>query len=187
MELNRGKTRRVLDAVMGILLCLTLAAPLLGAFAYAEEAWAQGDQQQKQGHYMDFNVTNNLEQDLADDNQQRGNTLLNGGIGLIQGIVRAIMLPAAILLVAWRVIYLAIFPMLAHIDPLDMLSSPRYGGAGKTGRRGGTMTKNDMTAATSKILKGEIKSMIIGLVIVAVVWILIELGIWVAIMVIGTF
>lgn len=54
------------------------------------------------------------------------NRLMTGFVNMIKFAVTVIFLPLAIIFCMWRTIYIAIFPMIAHTDPLDMLRNDRY-------------------------------------------------------------
>ena len=55
------------------------------------------------------------------DSDSGANRIISGGTSIIQNITTSVLLPIAILFAAWRVLYMAIFPILAGIDPLGML------------------------------------------------------------------
>lgn len=52
--------------------------------------------------------------------------IAGGFVGIIEFVITKIALPIGILLSTWRVIYLAIFPLIIGNDPLGMTDSPRY-------------------------------------------------------------
>lgn len=60
------------------------------------------------------------------DKGSNGNALMTGMIHIIDFGITCVLLPLAILFCIWRTIYLAVFPMIAHTDPLDMLHHGRY-------------------------------------------------------------
>jgi hypothetical protein len=63
---------------------------------------------------------------FSSDGTSDGNGLTKGIIEIIRFIVSYILLPLGIIFSLWRVVYLAICPMMLSIDPLDMMSNQRY-------------------------------------------------------------
>lgn len=80
----------------------------------------------------------------GDGTQGGGNALMEGSIRIIDFAISCVLLPLAILFCMWRTIYLAVFPMIAHTDPLDMLHSGRY---------------SDKRSIKGSILGGNMKTM----------------------------
>lgn len=77
--------------------------------------------------------------------------LMKGLISLIDFAVTYIMLPVAILMSMWRTIYLAIFPMMAKIDPLDMMHDGRYQNVKKATLKGSALDAGNMVSMNQAI------------------------------------
>lgn len=78
-------------------------------------------------------------------------SLLTGMINIIDFAVTYVMLPIALLMMMWRTVYLAIFPMMAQMDPLDLLHSGRYQNANKPQMKGSVVNPGNMTAMNQAI------------------------------------
>lgn len=121
---------------------------------------------------------------------------------LITDVTTTVILPIAIIVVAGKVIYIALFPLILGIDPLDMLDKDTFregeqeqlrfwgrGGESGSTQRGYTRHKQDWghqgnwkveqsDEAIKQILKDEMIGTAKGLVVVISVWSLINLIIW---------
>lgn len=121
---------------------------------------------------------------------------------LITDITTTVILPIAIIVVAGKVIYIALFPLILGIDPLDMLDKDTFregeqeklrfwGRGGESGntQRGYTRHNQDWghqgnwkveqsDEAIKQILKDEMIGTAKGLIVVISVWSLINLIIW---------
>lgn len=72
---------------------------------------AEGNGTIGDGPYMDIDVKQAAE----------GQTFFSGLMTMTDNIVSYILLPLVILYLGWKIIYLALFPMMAGIDPLRMV------------------------------------------------------------------
>lgn len=61
---------------------------------------------------------------------KKSSNLASGGANVIKVIVNSVLLPSAILVAAWKIIYIAIFPLMMRSDPLGMVSHEQYGNYG---------------------------------------------------------
>ena len=77
-----------------------------------------------QAYYLNFQ-TNKIFSPYP-NNATAGGTLANGFISIAQNVTTGILLPIGILMTTWRTIYLAIFPLMMKIDPLDLMRNGRY-------------------------------------------------------------
>lgn len=76
----------------------------------------------EQSPYLNFDVS----KIFSSDGTTSGSGLWDGIIKVIRAVTTDVLLPVGILFVTWRVLYLAMFPMMANIDPLHMLENRRY-------------------------------------------------------------
>ena len=78
--------------------------------------------------------------------------------GILQTIVSVLLLPLGILIAASRIVYLAIFPGIMNIDPLEMMEGPDFSAADVKGR-----------------IKGSFWGFAKGLAWVCGIWVIIQL------------
>ena len=144
----------------------------------------QGEEQ----HYMDIDFGGFLD-------GSSNNSILGGFVDILAMLVNSVLLPVSILVAAWRWIYIAIFPLLAGTDPLDMMS--KYDGNGKRkGHKGddqGTTVNRGAPHAKyggadpHKALLEEVKYFVFYLVIIFAVWLFLQLIMWGVVAVVNAF
>ena len=178
--------RKVISLFITVMMGLSVLAP--APFIPAIQSSVCGAET-AQAEYMEFG--NLIEED------KEGNVQVSGGQNLVQSVIdgvlrplTTIMLIAAILMFGWRTAYLAIFPLIAGIDPLNMLSDARYTGVkggGNSSRygKGGGKGKSQRIASADKALKQEAAGMLKGLIIALAVWSILQIMMLIAVLVIG--
>lgn len=103
-----NKKHVIIPLLIFIVLLLAIAP-----YAYADDSSA--------GTYMDIDPKG-----IFSSDGKGGSNLWSGLTDILQLVVTGILLPVGILMSAWRVIYIAIFPIMIHTDPLDLLRNDRY-------------------------------------------------------------
>lgn len=140
----------------------------------AGSSGSSGSSSGTSANYMDFDVTKIF-------NPGGEPTLLPKGAQMTEEVVDRFVLPIAILLASWRVLYIGIFCIMANVDPLKMREW-KDNGFDDFGAKG------DMPRDWGHdVLKKQVGRMIIGFALVFGVWIVIRLGVWAAVAVLGLF
>lgn len=129
-------TRRIFSVILAIVLLpgISFAISLACFDEFSTPAYAQAldDYENRssggedENTYYHFNPAKIF--DTSGHSESDGG-IMGGFTGVIDFIITRIFLPLGIVLSTWRIAYLAIFPMIMNLDPLDLLNSPRYKGA----------------------------------------------------------
>lgn len=145
-----------------------------------------GDDDESNSHYLDI--------DMNLIGNQSTNSLIAGGATIIQHLTTTIFLPFGLLLAAWRVIYIAVFPLMSRTDPLNMMSSPRYSHTNmynkmnrSAGKHGKLIMSDSMSHDASEILHLEIKQFLFYAVIIFAVWGILQIIMWFIVLLVGIF
>lgn len=179
---------------LGVMLAILFTIMSLFVFSVPATAYAANENSNaaEQQHYMDMNVTKLFD---GSSSGSSNSTILSAGINILRTIMTAIMLPVGILMCLWRVIYLAIFPMLMQTDPLYMLAKDQNNTTKQNARsffmrRGGSIfdrlnkdafmrTKSErMIEDARNMIRGELIDSMKGLIFVALFWSLVQLALW---------
>lgn len=181
---------RILSAAAALFIAASMLAPLpalpVSGTSGAEAAYAE---------YMQFGDLITTEKEGENGSEQ---VEISGGKSLAEGVINGVLRPvttmmliASILIFGWRTAYIAIFPMMAGIDPLKMLEDGRYKGATNAARRStGRNSKSasgshSKQATASQALAQEAKGMLVGLTIAFAVWSILQLMMLIAVAVIS--
>lgn len=125
--------KKILSTIL-VLFCLTNILFLVDAFnastetsaayAVATDTYEQRAESGSEGDtYYHFNPAKIF--DTSGKSETDGG-IMGGFVGIIDFIITKIFLPLGIVLSTWRIVYLAIFPLIMGADPLKIMSLPRY-------------------------------------------------------------
>ena len=144
-------------------------------------------------HYMDINLGGFL-------NGTANGSILQGGVNILEMIVNTLVIPISILVAAWHMIYIAIFPLMAGIDPLNMMSryqahdgkflkfkrAPlRESGGADNGIPSSIYGSSQPDP--HKVLLDEVKHFIIYLLIICCMWVVFQLIMWAVVAIVSLF
>ena len=127
--------------------------------------------------------------------EDASSSIADGGANIIKVIVNGVLLPASILVAAWKVIYIAIFPLMMRSDPLGMVSHAQIGDFRNMRYQrmaslmhAGRQRKSDLDSPYDIVhnhLIPEVKKFGISVGIIALLWIGLQLVMWGAVIVLG--
>lgn len=83
----------------------------------------QGSGKEGENTYYHFNPAKIFD---SSGKSETDGGIMGGFVGIIDFIITKIFLPLGIVLSTWRIVYLAIFPLIIGSDPLDVMTSARY-------------------------------------------------------------
>lgn len=129
------------------------------------------------------------------DGKDASSNIADGGANIIKVIVNDVLLPASILVAAWKVIYIAIFPLMMRSDPLGMVSHVQIGDFRNMRYQrmsalmhSGRQRKSDLDSPYDIVhnhLIPEVKKFGISVGIIALLWIGLQLVMWGAVILLG--
>lgn len=89
---------------------------------YKREYEANKNKNKSDSAYSDYDAS-----DMAASDKDGSNSkIVSGGIEFIQSITNKVLLPLALLVCVTKVLYIAIFPMAARMDPLDVIDEDSF-------------------------------------------------------------
>ena len=165
------------------------------AFADDADANANGNKNEYTSNYMTDIDFYELSGGATGTDLGSSSSIASGGASVLKVIVNGVLLPAAILVAAWKVIYIAIFPLMMRSDPLGMVSHAQYGdfrnmryqrmaGMMHAGRK----RKSDLDSPYDIVhqhLLPEVKKFGISFGIIALVWIGLQFVMWGVVILLG--
>lgn len=210
--------RHFMAAIAVVMLVMLMTIP---SYAYADVAYADADaeatssisyeqvadkKKKSSGSYMEIDMTNLAQKDSdKKDSDGGGANLVQNGTSFLQMLVNKWLLPIGFVVAFARLMYIAIFPLMIGMDPLDVLDvdSFREGPQSvlfKHTRGGMGDGSNDPTIGTREYdwgSKGDwrvklsqeqiqyiMKQELIGagkvMLVVIIVWAVLNLSIWFA-------
>lgn len=122
-------------------------------------------------------------------------SIATGGANVLKVVVNGVLLPAAILIAAWKVIYIAIFPLMMRSDPLGMVSHAQIGDFRNmrymkmtSMMHAGRQRKSDLDSPYDIVhqhLIPEVKKFGISIAIIALIWIGLQFVMWGVVILLG--
>lgn len=196
-----GKIRNVAIAIARIaataviMLSAIFMTGATAAFADDADANANGNKNEYTSNYMTDIDFYELSGGATGTDSGSSSSIASGGASVLKVIVNGVLLPAAILVAAWKVIYIAIFPLMMRSDPLGMVSHAQYGdfrnmryqkmaGMMHAGRK----RKSDLDSPYDIVhqhLLPEVKKFGISFGIIALVWIGLQFVMWGVVILLG--
>ena len=152
---NSKDTReRVIVALLAI---FVLSGIVIAFLSLSDPAFAASDVDGK-GSYTAIDVKGMLGVDgdgNVDSGAARGiyTPLLN----ILDTITTVLLLPLGLLFVSWRMIYLAVFPLMMRMDPLHLVGSTRYSKGHEAANGGISNSRNGKHKATMSNLNSLTK------------------------------
>lgn len=142
---GKGIAKRIGIFLLCLLAILTVTSLSIPTTAFAqtyagEDAAARDDnsgvseeyERYKKEYEANKNKSNSAYSDYdasdmaASDKDGSNSKVVSGGIGFIQSITNKVLLPLALLVCVTKVLYIAIFPLVARIDPLDVIDEDSF-------------------------------------------------------------
>ena len=128
---DMGKIRNIAVAIARIAATAAImlsAVSMIGATeAFADDVASNGNKNEYTSNYMTDIDFYELSGGATGTDSGSSSSIASGGASVLKVIVNGVLLPAAILVAAWKIIYIAIFPLMMRNDPLGMVSHVQYG------------------------------------------------------------
>ena len=194
-----GKIRNIAAAIarMAATAAIIISAIfMIGATAaFAEDAGYNGNKNEYTSNYMTDIDFYELSGGATGTDSGSSSSIASGGASVLKVIVNGVLLPAAILVAAWKVIYIAIFPLMMRNDPLGMVSHAQYGDFRSmryqkmaSMMHAGRKRKSDLDSPYDIVhqhLLPEVKKFGISCGIIALVWIGLQFVMWGVVILLG--
>lgn len=196
-----GKIRNIAVAIARIAATAAImlsAVSMIGATAaFADDANANGNDNKNEytSNYMTDIDFYELSGGATGTDSGSSSSIASGGASVLKVIVNGVLLPAAILVAAWKIIYIAIFPLMMRSDPLGMVSHAQYGDFRNmryqkmaSMMHAGRKRKSDLDSPYDIVhqhLLPEVKKFGISCGIIALVWIGLQFVMWGVVILLG--
>lgn len=182
-----------------IIMTLFAVIVMIGCVSFKNTAYADDDSNNNNSNYTSDYMTGIDFYELAGGSTGESGTssssIATGGANIIKVIVNGVLLPASILVAAWKVIYIAIFPLMMRSDPLGMVSHAQLGDFRNmryqrmaSMMHSGTHRKADLDSPYDIVhqhLIPEVKKFGIAVGIIALVWIGLQFVMWGVVILLG--
>lgn len=192
-----GKIRNIAVVIARIAATAAImlsAVSIIGATAaFADDAG--GNKNEYTSNYMTDIDFYELSGGATGKDSGSSSSIASGGANVLKVIVNGALLPAAILVAAWKIIYIAIFPLMMRNDPLGMVSHAQYGDFRNMRYQkmasmmyAGRKRKSDLDSPYDIVhqhLLPEVKKFGISCGIIALVWIGLQFVMWGVVILLG--
>lgn len=194
---DMGKIRNIAVVIARIAATAAImlsAVSIIGATAaFADDAG--GNKNEYTSNYMTDIDFYELSGGATGKDSGSSSSIASGGANVLKVIVNGVLLPAAILVAAWKIIYIAIFPLMMRNDPLGMVSHAQYGDFRNmryqkmaSMMHAGRKRKSDLDSPYDIVhqhLLPEVKKFGISCGIIALVWIGLQFVMWGVVILLG--
>lgn len=194
---DMGKIRNIAVVIARIAATAAImlsAVSIIGATAaFADDAG--GNKNEYTSNYMTDIDFYELSGGATGKDSGSSSSIASGGASVLKVIVNGVLLPAAILVAAWKIIYIAIFPLMMRSDPLGMVSHAQYGDFRNmryqkmaSMMHAGRKRKSDLDSPYDIVhqhLLPEVKKFGISCGIIALVWIGLQFVMWGVVILLG--